>query len=287
MAIEIIDGCKIYVNGHRSVIINSDCIPKCMEVYKKYNLDGVAVSIFHDYKIQNVDFFREYPEVKHISISEGIPDISGINGLLALRSAIISGKNRRIDFSFFPQLEVFNADWSPYFENLDKCINLYSLSMHHYTPKSKDITGLSQLSWLSKLKINQSNISSFHGLEEFSQLEELQFNYCSKLEKLCCLEKSSNSIKSLICDYCKAIKNHDYVTTLKVLSTLAFNDCGYLPSIKFIKKISSLESFRFGDTDVIDGDMSPCIGLNYVYFSNKRHFSHKVEEINFSNRRGV
>jgi hypothetical protein len=279
MAIEIIDGCKVYVNGKKLVIINSDCISKCMDVYKKHNLDGVAISIYHDYKIQNVDFFKAYPEIKHISISEGISDISGINGLSALSSAIISGKNKRIDFSFFPKLEVFNADWSPYFKNLDKCVNMYSLSIHHYTPKSKDFADISQLFWLSKLKIVQANISCFHGLEEYNQLEELELNYCGKLEKLGSLEKSTKSLKSLTFDHCKAIKNHNYVTKLKALSTLAFNDCGYLSSIKFIKDLNSLESFIFSNTDVIDGDISPCIGLRYVYFTNKRHFSHKVEEI--------
>ncbi len=279
VAIEIIDGCKVYVNGRRLIIINSDDISKCMEVYKKYNMDGVAITVYHDYKLQNVDFLKDYPEIKHISISDNITDISGMNGLATLRSAIISGKNRRIDFSFFPQLEEFNADWSPYFKNLDKCTKLWYISMHHYTPRSKDLSCISQPPWLRKLKVTQSNIYSFHGIEKFEQLEDVDFAYCPKLEKLCCLEGSANSLKSLLFDHCKAIKNHNYVTKLNSLLTLGMNNCGSLPSIKFIKEMNALESFRFGDTDVIDGDISPCIGLRYVYFSNKRHFSHKLEQI--------
>lgn len=279
MAIEIIDECKVYVNGNRSVIINSDCIEKCMDVYEKHKLDGVAITTSHDYKLQNVDFLKKYPAVKHISISQDIADISGINGLSELQSAIISGRNRRIDFSFFPKLENFIGDWSPYFQNLDKCVNMSSLSLYHFNPKSKDFADISQVYWISKLKITQSNITSLRGLNAFSQLAELELTYCNKLEKLCCLEKSTNSLKLMTFYNCKGIKNHDYVTNLNVLASLSFNDCGTLSSIKFVKQIKSLEDFIFSNTDVTDGDISPCIGLKYVYFSNKRHFSHKVKDI--------
>jgi len=116
------------------------------------------------------------------------------------------------------------------------------------------------------------------GLEEFRQLKELEFNYCSKLKKLGCNAKSTNSLKSLTFYYYKAIKNHDYVTNLDGLATLAFNDCGSISSIKFVKKIKCIDDFIFSNTDVADGYISPCFEFRNVYFSNKKHSSYKVEE---------
>ena len=66
MAIILIDGFKAFDTLlDNSIIINSDHIAECMEVYTKNNLRGVAITTAHDYKLQNVDFLSDYPEIKH------------------------------------------------------------------------------------------------------------------------------------------------------------------------------------------------------------------------------
>jgi len=281
MSIIIIEGFKVYLetNGKKSIIINSDCIDECMRVYAENNLEGVAVTTSHDYKFQNVNFLSKYPEIEHLSISDGIDNIESIHTLHNLKSLLISGKNRKIDFSHFPLLEELIAEWSPGFLNMDKCAYLNSLSFLNYSPKSKDCSSLSVMPWVKRLEITRSTIFTLNGLEEFDQLEELEFNYCNKLETLCCLDESRETLVSLRLDHCKSIKNHEYVTQFARLDTLAYNNGGVIPSIKFIKMMASLKAFMFVGTDVIDGDMRPCIGLEYAGFSNKKHFSHTMEQI--------
>lgn len=279
MSIELIDGCKVYTNGKKSVIIDSGAIEKCMKVYKENNLDGVAITKSHGYNLQNIDFLINYPEIKHISLSEEINDIKGLYALSNLESAIIAGKNRKIDFSYFPFLVTLIADWSSFFSNMQNCEQLKSLSIYYYNPKGKDYSCISDVSWVKKLKISNSSIPDLKEFSKFNQLEELEFHYCVKLETLCCLERSKETLTSLIFSKCKSIKNYEYVTKLHHLHTLAFDFGGIIPSIRFIKKFDSLKSFRFVDTDVVDGDMTPCVGLKYVAFSNKKNFSHSLEEI--------
>jgi protein phosphatase 1 regulatory subunit 7 len=279
MSITIIEGFKVYTNGKRSIIIDSDYIDECMRVYNQNHLDGVAITTSHDYRLQNVDFLAEYPKIKHLSISDGINDINAIHTLKSLESLIISGKNRKIDFLHFPSLTELITDWSPHFLNMDKCAHLKRLSLYNYAPKTKDCLNISNVPWVKRLEITQSPIHTLNGLEKFDQLEEFELNYCSKLETLCCLEESKNTLVSLRFDHCKSIINHDYVIRLDHLNTLAYNDGGTMPSIKFIKKMTSLKDFMFVGTDVTDGDITPCIGLNYAGFSNKKHFSHTMEQI--------
>jgi protein phosphatase 1 regulatory subunit 7 len=279
MAIIIREGFKIYANGKQSIILNSDCIDECMQFYEENHLEGVAITTSHDYKLQNVDFLSNYPEIKHLSISDGIDDISAIHKVTGLESLIISGKSRKIDFSHFSALKELIADWSRYLLNIDKCVNLENLSFYNYKPKNKDCSGIPNNFSIKKLKITQSTIHSLNGLGKFNQLEELEFNYCNKLEVICELEESKETLVSLLFDHCKSIKNHDYVMQFQHLNTLAYNSSGTIPSIKFIKKMSGLRSFRFVDTDITDGDITPCIGLRYAGFSNKKHFSHTMEQI--------
>jgi protein phosphatase 1 regulatory subunit 7 len=279
MAIEIIEGCKVYINGKRSIIINSDRIDECMRVYTEHHLDGVAITTSHDYRLQNVDFLSEHPGIKHLSISDGINDINSIHALRNLESLMLSGKKRKVDFSHFPSLAELIADWSPHFLNMDKCAYLKRLSLYNYAPKTKDCLNISNVPWIKRLEITQSPIHALNGLEEFDQLEQFELNYCSKLETLCCLEESKETLLSLRFDHCKSIINHDYVMRFDHLNTLAYNDGGAMPSIKFIKKMTSLKAFMFVGTDVTDGDMTPCIGLSYAGFSHKKHFSHTMEQI--------
>ncbi|QKJ30360.1 hypothetical protein HQ865_11520 [Mucilaginibacter mali] len=282
MAIIRIAGFKVYANldGTKSIIIDSDNIDACMRIYAENHLEGVAITTSHDYKLDNVDFLSRYPDIKHLSISDGITDISAIHLLGKLKSLVVSGKNRKIDFFYFPLLEKLSIDWSVHFSNMDNCKHLSTLSLYNYNPKTKDCLGISNLHWIKNLEITQSPIHSLNGLDKFNQLKELKINYCSKLEVLCCLEKSKETLIAFLCDHCKSINNHEYVTAFRHLSILAFNDGGTIPSLKFIKKISSLKNFRFVGTDVADGDMTPCIGLDYVGFSDKRHFSHTMKQIN-------
>ena len=278
MAIIEKGGFKIYCNGKNSIIINSDCIHECMQFYKDNNLDGVAITTSHDYKLDNIDFLIKYPDIRHLSISEGIENINAIHALINLETLIFSGKNMSIDFSKFGSLRELIADWSPHFINMDMCLNMTYLSLYNYNPKSKDCSSIPNLP-LKKLKITQSPIKTLSGLEKFRLLEKIEITLCSKLEELCCLDNTKEKLISLRFSNCKRIKNHKYAAQLESLQELAFIRSGAIQSIKFIKELKVLKSLIFMDSDVLDGDVSPCLGLEYVYFTNKRHFSHTVAEI--------
>ena len=281
MAIVVVDGFKVYdnLNGEiKDVIIESNRIDDSMQFFYKRKLHGIAVAPVHGYNLNEVDFLEDYPLIKHISIS-GISNIEGIYALKDLESLYISGEKLKIDFSAFPNLKKLIIDWSPFLLNIDQCSKLETLSFYKYMPLSKDMSLLSNINWLKSLTITQSPITSLKGLERFAQLEKIELNYCSKLHELCCLEGSKETLTILLLDHCKSVNNHDYAMRLKNVNVLAYNNCGNIPSIKFIEKMPSLKDFRFVGTDITDGDISPCLGLNYAGFFNKKHYSHTSEQI--------
>ena len=75
---------------------------------------------------------------------------------------------------------------------------------------------------------------------------------------------------------CPQIKNHEAVKTIKNLEVLKFNNCGTMPSIKFIKELPKLNTFTFVNTIVEDGDIKPCFDLEFVGFSDTKHYSHTL-----------
>lgn len=283
MSIIQIDGFKVYQNldGMRSIIIDSEKIEQSMDCYYKNKLEGVAVTNYHGYNLKDVDFLSRYTDIKKLSVSETIIDINGIYSLTDLEVLMISGKKRKIDFQFFPNIRQLIVDWSDRIVNLEKCKLLERLAIYSgYNPKSKDLKDISNIFWLKKLEINNSTITSFAGSERFDSLVELEFNYCTNLQDICGFEKSRKKLKSLLFNHCKSIKNHECVAVFNELNILAFNNSGAIKSLNFTENMSSLNSFRFMGTDVLDGDITPCIGLGYVSFTNKKHFTHKMEQLN-------
>jgi protein phosphatase 1 regulatory subunit 7 len=131
---------------------------------------------------------------------------------------------------------------------------------------------------LTSLNIYRSSVDSLKGLGNLKRLEHVFFYNFPNLHHLDELEKISDSLTVLVFVGCKRIENFEYLAYLKKLKVLKFDNCGNIPNIKFIEQMPYLKAFAFVDAIIVDGDLSPCIGLEYVGFFNKKHYSHKFED---------
>ena len=75
------------------------------------------------------------------------------------------------------------------------------------------------------------------------------------------------------------MKNHDYLCYLTDLETLILSGCGNIQNLQFIKELPKLKHFSFVDSTIVDGNLEPCVGIDFVGFNNKRHYSHKFNEL--------
>jgi hypothetical protein len=104
----------------------------------------------------------------------------------------------------------------------------------------------------------------------------------SKLVSVADLIEVKDTLEVLILDGCKKVRDHAELGELIGLRKLILGDCGQLPSLQFIARLKDLEFLSFVGTKVLDGDLTPCLrhpNLKYVGFDNKKHYSHKLEEV--------
>lgn len=260
--------------------IRSDNIPKYITYMKEHSIKNISINSLHGYEIKNLDFLKEHSFIEGVFVVDDDIDVSAIHSLPNLKTLILSGdKKIDIDFSCFSNLRVCNISYKFKIKKLSTCKKLEKLFLHKYNPKSKDLTELPELPILEYFELVQSTISSFNGIERFPKLKTLEGYYLKNLETLNELQPISKTLQRLFFDHCKKLTNHGYVKDLQELTWLGLNDCGELPSISFIKKMHKLQKFSFVDTNVTDGDMTPCLNLEFAGFSNKRHFSHKSKQI--------
>jgi protein phosphatase 1 regulatory subunit 7 len=265
----------------RILWLDSDRIEESMAYCKSHGLDGLGISPYKGFRLHDLSFLQNYETIKAIKIDSAKRiDISALQYLRRLQYVLLNENTQPFDFSIFPELEEIIVEWHPKMVITGCSNNLHRLYLRKYHPRSHDLTELSDLVHLTRLEIVQSPIISLKGVGELDKLERLEFYYLTKLERIDEIEKLSKSLKYLYFDVCRKIKNHDHAQVMRSLEVLAFNNCGTIPSIKFIEKMPKLKDFRFVDTNVLDGDMTPCLPLEYAGFLKKRHFSHSPEEVN-------
>lgn len=287
------DGFQIFSqpDGYRFLYLESHRLSEYLSYYKKHQEFGVAISRFHGYKAEDLNFLKEIPSVKAIYIQDRIEDINGLYHLHDLDYLMLTGTKLEFDISRFRKLCKFRGGWSCKLKNLNKCQTIEKLALWNYNPNKKNLTPISSLNNVKELELNISAIHSLDGIEKLMKLEVIRLNYLSKLEEIEKLEKLKANLTILRFDHCKKIKSFEGISLLTNLKELGINECGSIPSLKFITSLTELKHLSFLDTKILDGDLSPCLipsKIEHVGFLNQRNYSHTDREINeiISNRQG-
>jgi hypothetical protein len=272
------------IEGWIFLRVESDKLEEYLKYYKSKDCDtiGIAVSRFHGYKLDDLNFLSSIPQLKALYLQDSIPGISTIQSLNELQWLLLPESKQKLDLSNFPKLEVIRGSWNSKLKNLSSCNSLHTISLSKYNPINKDIREFSYLSKLEELEINQSTIECLKGVEKIANLRSLEVSYMPRLQDISSISGLKCSLEKLRFRNCKKVASFEVIDELEHLKELGINNCGDVTSIKFIEYLKRLEHFSFVNTNVVNGDLSPCLklkNLRHVGFLDKRHYSHKLSEI--------
>jgi protein phosphatase 1 regulatory subunit 7 len=278
MGIRIVDSFQFFDGLSRDyIIVEEDRLDQYIDYINDKYIKHVSISPTLGYKLkEDIDFISRCPDIEYLSITTPfIKDYSPLHNLMHLRSLHLDIPNAKVDLARIPNIEEFSTSRFINILNLDKCKKLKDLGITYYNPKNRNMDELATLENLINLGVVRSRIESLKGLGNLHRLKHIFLYNFPNLRCLDELENISGNLIVLRFVGCKRIENFEYVSCLKQLKVLAFDNCGDIPNIKFIKQMPELKAFVFVDSNIVDGDLSPCIGLEFVGFLNKRHYSHK------------
>ena len=139
----------------------------------------------------------------------------------------------------------------------------------------KDAIGSSSLDTLSLLLCK---VRSLDGIQASNALQVVKLANCYQLENIDRLYDSRDTLKGLMIDSCKRIKDYSVLAELKNLTRLSIFGSGHIPTLSFIEQLPNLKTLTL-DVDVDDGDLSYCDRLEHVsFYPNRRHFNRKNED---------
>lgn len=229
-----------------------------------------------------LDFLETVPDLIAFSILDfTIKDVTPIHRLAALRSLEVSTYcSTGIDFRRFPELESCVFYWRGGSESLFERATLQHLFLHRYDASSSE--PFARLTALQDLSVANSDLRE---VEHFAVLKNLKFLGLYNLKKLTSLRGLGElgQLEALEVNGCKAIERIDELASLVHLRRLQLNDDGAIASLNPLRSAVDLEEVLFYEsTDIADGDLAPLVALprlRNVSFQNRRHYSHKREDI--------
>lgn len=286
MAIVQKDGFRFFQNDSgklTSILLNDSDIKAQLDYAFSHHIFSVSISGFFGFSKPDLNFFLDYPLIESVDISDVNIDIKGLYGLSNLKHLTLGVKSKKqhLDLSIFKYLEFLSIDWYSEFPDLSFNLNLQNLFIWKFKPKS-----FSQLLVPNSLRtfhFTDSNIVSFEGIN-IPNLIELEAHNCSSLQSLKGIESISTNLTSLILDYCKKLSIYDQIRTCKNLSKLILGDCGEISSLDWIKDLDKLKHFSFYNTKLKDGNIFPCIGIDFVSFKNSKQYNLKMEDLKLYNQ---
>ncbi|MCM3575457.1 hypothetical protein M3172_19840 [Mesobacillus subterraneus] len=268
---------RIDDDGEVSVKINEDNIKESIAYIQEHQINNVDLS----YELDQVDFLSECPDIEMVSLGgEDLKDVSGLYHLKNLKSLSINETrpSLEIDFERIPALEVLYGQLPPKAKGIGTLVSLKEMRLWSYKPKTKNLEQFSGLKNLETLELIQSNITSLLGVEGLETLEKLGLFYLRSFNDLKNIKYLTNSLRVLEIENCKKIGDFTPIAELKGLGKLFLMDCGELASIQFINQLPQLKLLAFGGTTVLDGNLYPCERIEEVYFTQKKHYTHRLKE---------
>jgi hypothetical protein len=228
-------------------------------------------------------FLEDLPQLRAFKIIDwGISSVQPIHLLHDLRMLeVFTYCKTAIQFSEFPHLEDCGLEWRSKSESIFSCTTLKELFVNGY--KRKNVDAFSTLVNLESLAILNAPVENLLGLKPLKHLRYLRLGNLRRLTSLAGIE-GLVALEELNVDTCRAVGSIDEVGSLSRLRKLELNNDGEIETLKPLEKLSALETVGFCEsTNIRDGDLSLLMrrreNLSRVSFQNRRHYSHRREDL--------
>lgn len=260
-------------------------VPAVSEYMRRENIRELYLNYARGWKGEDLSFLETLPDLLGFSIIDfGISDIARVHTLTALRALEISTYcSTPIDFARFPDLERTVFYWRSGSDSLFDLIKLRSLFVHRYVGSVSEPFG--RLTTLTELSIANSDLLEIESVRQLSHLRFLGLYNLKKLKSLRGLQALFH-LEALDVNGCKKLESINELKPLTKLRRLHLNDDGKVDSLRPLQGLTELEELLFYEsTNVVDGDLAvikELPRLKKISFQNRRHYSHRREDFQFS-----
>lgn len=244
----------------------------------------------------DIEFLKQCPSLEYLKIHPSIYandfDYSPLYELPNLKTLLCDTMyGLRATYDVEEEVKIATIDYSRFHEltelhvfdreghlNVQAAEKVSCLRLGGGFPKSRDLQGVVPGTSLRCLSICDSSITSLSGIENAVHLCRLELIYNLRLADISALYHLRDTLGYLEFDRCGKIKDFSVLSELQNLEFLTLKGSNLLPDLSFIKGMPKLKNLHI-TMNVADGDLGVCENLPYVCVKNRRHFSHKDNDL--------
>jgi len=256
-----------------------------ISLVNEYNLEKAVVIA------ESLEFIIQCPTIRHLQIfpsryadeSFSFAPLYELPEILSLSVQNIYGSQEQyigeVDYSRIKGLEKLSLDADEgvlsYNLNYNKIASLKSLGVSGFKGEKRNLTDLFCSEQLDTLRMIGGRFQSLDGIERSNQMQCLYIHYNRCLEDITALGKIAKTLKALRIENCPKIKDFSVLAELENLELLELTGSNTLPDLSFVRCMRNLKTFTFS-MNVLDGDLSPCMELSYVFSEkDRKHYNLK------------
>ena len=253
-------------------------LQECIDLINQYNIKKVLIIA------ENIEFLQFCPSLECLEIvpSDTAEDAFDYSPLYELKK--ITELNCKTVYGNIGQFST-NIDYSKVkglkkvticddgHMNYSDVFTLESLSLSN-VPQLIDLQNLTSLCNLNSLDIVNCGIQSLSGIEELTKLRQLNLGYCRKLNDVSDLIYICCNLNQLSIENCNKIKDFNFLYQMIGLVRLHLEGKNNLEDLYFLKQMANLREL-FMWMNVLNGDITPCVGIPYVSIANRKHYNMK------------
>jgi internalin A len=275
-----------------TVDIDPFCIKDGLVYARKHEINKIRVMVLNHYEEYGFTSANELDKIKldtalfkefnfitdltlenHIGISKD--GINNIYNLKSLKYFAFENHDIKPDLNNLPNIETLVFKYNNSIRNLNHLENLKDLLVIGL--KTNDCSFLSGLDNLKMLRLSGGSFSNLNGIEDSRLLNRIDINYNSNIEDISIINKLS-SLEILNIEKCNKLKDYNILSGNNSIKELFIDR---LDSLTFIPSMEKLEKINFWDCR--DGNINYLLESNTLkninYYPNKKHYTHKLEEI--------
>lgn len=184
-----------------------------------------------------------------------------------------------IDYSQIKGLEALRFDANRKSKHYNNIPSLKSLCVSSFSGANGDLTDLFCSTELDTLFMLQCKNRSLDGIALSQNMKCVYLYNNRSLENICALHGVRDSLTALRIENCPNLKDFSVLHELKNLELLSLCGSNTLESLSFVRAMPRLKTLIL-EMNVLDGDLSACKELSYVYVDRiHRHYNVKENEL--------
>ena len=267
------------INTRGYLEFRADDIVGSIEAYSRLGAKWAAISSLGGFgEGHSLKFLRACTGIDSVLFGFYSEEVSAaVRSMPWLRRLSFGSHDAPIDLSEQRDLEYLQLAWCKSTRLPPSDGALQELCLWRYKPSNKDLSELPRYRSLRELSMFWGSVAAINGIEDLPSLTHLDLAHLRGITKIGLLARSS--VTHVHLQAIKSIVDWPALERCKKLRSMRMSKMGILPSIGFLRKMPRMEEFRFVETKIADGDLSPLLAMKSVAFEDKRGYSHTEAEI--------